>query len=97
MLAINAGEGQEAVTEFLKNVPIDFPSLLGNVDSLPNWSVRALPTTIVWPAGPPRSSKDYMAANVRREDCFTKSSIGRRACLLTGAKELGCMEKVNDE
>lgn len=47
MLAINAGEGIDAVNEFLKKVPIDFTTLIGNQDSLPNWSVRALPTTIV--------------------------------------------------
>ena len=47
MLAINAGEGAQTVNEFLTRVPIDFPVLIGNGDSLPNWSVRALPTTIV--------------------------------------------------
>lgn len=47
MLAINAGEGEFAVREFLTKIPIDFSTLLGDADSLPNWSVRALPTTIV--------------------------------------------------
>lgn len=47
MLAINAGEGQEAVLNFLKKVPIDFPTLLGDANTLANWSVRALPTTLV--------------------------------------------------
>jgi thiol-disulfide isomerase/thioredoxin len=47
MLAINAGEGRVAVEEFLGKIPINFPTLLGNIDSLPNWSVRALPTTLV--------------------------------------------------
>ena len=47
MLAINAGEGISAVEIFLDKIPIDFPVLLGNNNSLPNWSVRALPTTIV--------------------------------------------------
>lgn len=47
MLAINAGEGQGAVDGFLKKIPIDFPTLLGDVDTLSNWSVMALPTTIV--------------------------------------------------
>lgn len=47
MLAINAGEGASAVNIFLDKIPIDFPVLLGDNDSLPNWSVRALPTTIV--------------------------------------------------
>lgn len=47
MLAINAGEGRAAVEEFLGKIPIDFPTLLGDMDSLPNWSARALPTTLV--------------------------------------------------
>ena len=47
MLAINAGEDRPVVEEFLTEVPIDFTTLLGNMDSLGNWSVRALPTTIV--------------------------------------------------
>ena len=47
MLAINAGEGRAAVEEFLDKIPIDFPTLLGNMDTLPNWSARALPTTLV--------------------------------------------------
>lgn len=47
MLAINAGEGREAVDAFLKRIPIDFPTLLGSADSLVNWSVMALPTTLV--------------------------------------------------
>ncbi len=47
MLAINAGEGKAAVEEFLSNYPIEFPTVLGDQKSLPNWSVRALPTTIV--------------------------------------------------
>ena len=47
MLAINAGEGTEAVEEFLAKIAIDFPNILGNADTLPNWSVKALPTTIV--------------------------------------------------
>lgn len=47
MLAINAGEGEEAVREFLGKIPIDFPTLLGDADSLSNWSVIGLPTTIV--------------------------------------------------
>lgn len=47
MLAINAGEGRATVQEFLGKIPIDFPTLLGDMDSLPNWSARALPTTLV--------------------------------------------------
>jgi peroxiredoxin len=47
MLAINAGEGADAVAQFLDDIPIDFPTLLGDGNTLPNWSVKALPTTIV--------------------------------------------------
>lgn len=47
MLAINAGEGRGAVEAFLKKMSIDFPILLGDGNSLANWSIRALPTTIV--------------------------------------------------
>lgn len=47
MLAINAGEGRVAVEEFLGKMPIEFATLLGDVDSLSNWSARALPTTVV--------------------------------------------------
>lgn len=47
MLAINAGEGEEAVEKFLQRISIDFPILLGDANSLPNWEVRALPTTLV--------------------------------------------------
>lgn len=47
MLAINAGEDKASVAQFIKDVPINFPVLLGSVDSLQNWSARALPTTFV--------------------------------------------------
>jgi len=47
MLAINAGEDKASVQEFLGKLPIDFPTLLGNMDTMPNWSARALPTTLV--------------------------------------------------
>jgi len=47
MLAVNAGESGEAVDTFLKKIPIDFPTLLGDANSLPNWSIKVLPTTIV--------------------------------------------------
>ena len=47
MLAINAGEGALAVETFLEKIAIDFPNVLGDADTLINWSVRALPTTIV--------------------------------------------------
>jgi thiol-disulfide isomerase/thioredoxin len=48
MLAINAGEGEQAVSAFLKKVAIDFPVLLGDAaTTLPDWSVRGLPTTVI--------------------------------------------------
>ena len=47
MLAINAGEGAGAVIPFLNRISIDFPNVLGEANTLLNWSVRALPTTIV--------------------------------------------------
>ncbi len=47
MLAINAGEGRGAVETFLKKISIDFPTLLGDGNTLANWSIRALPTTLV--------------------------------------------------
>lgn len=47
MLAINAGEGALAVEAFLQKISIDFPNVLGDANTLPNWSVKALPTTIV--------------------------------------------------
>lgn len=47
MLAVNAGEGLDAVASFVEKITIDFPVLLGDSATLPNWSVRALPTTIV--------------------------------------------------
>ncbi len=47
MLAINAGEGQEAIETFLAKVPVDFEVILGDGDTLPDWNVVALPTTVV--------------------------------------------------
>lgn len=47
MLAINAGEGEAAVQAFMQKVAIDFPVLLGATDTLANWKIRALPTTLV--------------------------------------------------
>lgn len=47
MLAINAGEGRDAVESFLKKMSIDFPILLGDGNTLADWSIRALPTTVV--------------------------------------------------
>ena len=48
MLAINAGEARETVEAFLERVPVDFPVALGDAArTLPDWSVRVLPTTLV--------------------------------------------------
>ena len=47
MLAINAGESTLAIRTFLEKVPVDFKILLGDGQTLPDWSVRALPTTVV--------------------------------------------------
>ena len=47
MLAVNAGEGALAVEAFLQKISIEFPNVLGDMDSLSNWSIKALPTTIV--------------------------------------------------
>lgn len=47
MLAINAGESLGAIQTFLAKVPVDFEVLLGKADTLPNWTIRALPTTLV--------------------------------------------------
>ena len=48
MLAINAGEARETVEAFLDRVPVDFPVALGDAArTLPDWSVRVLPTTLV--------------------------------------------------
>ena len=52
MLAINVGETPEAIEAFLERVPIDFPIALGDGASvLPDWSARALPTTLIVDAG----------------------------------------------
>ena len=48
MLAVNVGEGREAIETFLDQVPVDFPIALGDATStLPDWGARALPTTLV--------------------------------------------------
>jgi len=48
MVAINAGEGEAAVKTFLEKVPVDFPIIFGDgARTLPNWSVRGLPTTLI--------------------------------------------------
>jgi len=48
MVAINAGEGEAAVKTFLEKVSVDFPIILGDgARTLPNWSVRGLPTTLI--------------------------------------------------
>ena len=47
MLAINAGESVVAIKTFLDKIPVDFEILLGDGQTLPEWTVRALPTTVV--------------------------------------------------
>ena len=48
MLAINAGEGAEAIETFMRDIPIDFPVLLGDgATTMPNWQLRALPSTLI--------------------------------------------------
>ncbi len=47
MVAINLGEGSRAVGAFMQQVPIDFPVLLGNSKTFPNWNVKGLPTTYI--------------------------------------------------
>lgn len=47
MVGINAGESKQVIAAFLEKVPVDFPVLLGDADTLPDWEVRALPTTYV--------------------------------------------------
>ena len=48
MLAVNVGEDQQAVSEFVQDFPIDFTVLLdsyGNISK--RWWVTAMPTTFV--------------------------------------------------
>ncbi len=47
MLAINAGEKRDAIVSFLAKVPVDFEIVIGDAMALPDWGVRALPTTYV--------------------------------------------------
>ncbi len=47
MVAVNVGESADAINEFMQQVPIDFPVLLGNQMTLPNWKVKGLPTTFI--------------------------------------------------
>jgi len=47
MVAINIGDGGAAVANFMNDVPIDFPVLLGDNLTLPTWKVRGLPTTYI--------------------------------------------------
>lgn len=47
MLAINADESLEVITEFEKRINIEFPVLLGGSNSFGAWQARALPTTFV--------------------------------------------------
>lgn len=48
MLAINFGESQKAVADFVKAVPIDFPVLLDEDNTVSSdWNITGMPTTIV--------------------------------------------------
>ena len=48
MLAINFGESQQAVADFVQAVPIDFPVLLDEDNSgSSDWNITGMPTTIV--------------------------------------------------
>ncbi len=48
MLAINFGESKQAVADFVKTIPIDFPVLLDETNTASSdWNVTAMPTTVV--------------------------------------------------
>jgi len=47
MIAVNVGEGTDAVKAFTKEVPIDFTVLLGDSSSLMQWRVKGLPATYI--------------------------------------------------
>ena len=47
MVAINLGEGADAINTFMQRVPIEFPVLLGNQLTFPNWKVKGMPTTYI--------------------------------------------------
>jgi peroxiredoxin len=48
MLAINFGESKKAVSDFVKAVPIDFPVLLDETNTVSSdWNVTGMPTTMV--------------------------------------------------
>lgn len=48
VLAVNMGEGEGRVGEFLKSVPVEFPILLDrNSQVAKAWRVRLLPTTFI--------------------------------------------------
>lgn len=47
MVAINLGEEADLINNFLEEVPIDFPVLLGNPMTFPNWEVKGMPTTYI--------------------------------------------------
>jgi len=47
MVAINLGEGAGTVKTFIQQIPIDFPVLVGNSTTFPNWNVRGMPTTYI--------------------------------------------------
>jgi thiol-disulfide isomerase/thioredoxin len=48
VLAVNVGEGEARIREFLKESPVKFPVLLDRDSAAQNdWEVRGLPTTFV--------------------------------------------------
>ena len=48
MMAINVGEGEDAIFEFTANYPVTFPLLLDEDSAVAEgWGVHGLPTTFV--------------------------------------------------
>ena len=48
LLAVNIGEGEGRIAEFLKKVPVDFPVLLDRDAKVSReWKVRLMPTTFI--------------------------------------------------
>ena len=48
MLAVNIGEGEPRIAEFLRKVPVDFPVLLDRDAKVSRaWNVRLMPTTFI--------------------------------------------------
>jgi thiol-disulfide isomerase/thioredoxin len=48
VLGINVGDDKEAIEDFLKLTPVDFPLLLDeNMESMADWQLKGLPTTAI--------------------------------------------------